>query len=47
MAEKEKSTRPHSADPRAAHLIGVVVLSLGLWVAIWDALASLFSAAFR
>ena len=47
MAEKDKSTRPHLADPRAAHLIGVIILSLGLWVAIWDAFASLFSAVFR
>jgi len=47
MAGKHKNTRPHSADPRAAQLIGVIVLSLGLWAAIWDAFASLFSAAFR
>ena len=47
MAENDKRTRPPFADPRTAHLIGVIVLSLGLWVAIWDAFASLFSAAFR
>lgn len=47
MARKDCSIRPHLADPRAAQLIGIVVLSLGLWVAIWNAFASLFSAVFR
>ena len=47
MARKDDSTRSHSANPHTAQLIGVIVLSLGLWVAIWDAFASLFSAVFR
>jgi hypothetical protein len=47
MVRKGGSIRAHSADPRAAQLIGVVALSLGLWIAIWDALASLASALFR
>jgi hypothetical protein len=47
MATKDDSTRPHLADPRAAQLIGVIVLSLALWIVIWDAFASLFSAVFQ
>ena len=47
MARKGDNIRPYSADPGAAQLIGVIVLSLGLWVAIWNAFASLFSAVFR
>jgi hypothetical protein len=47
MARKGDRTRPGSTDIRGAQLIGVIVLSLGLWVAIWDAFASLFSAVFR
>jgi hypothetical protein len=47
MTGKASSSRSHSEDPRAAQLIGVVALSLGLWVVIWDAFASLFSAVFR
>ena len=47
MARESDSTRPHSGDPQRVPLIGVIVLSLALWVAIWDAFASLFSAVFR
>ena len=47
MARKGGRTRPDSGDIRGVQLIGVIVLSLGLWVAIWDAFASLFSAVFR
>jgi hypothetical protein len=47
MTGKASSSRSHSEDPHAAQLIGVVALSLGLWVVIWDAFASLFSAVFR
>jgi hypothetical protein len=47
MAREGGNTGSHSARPHAAHLIGVILLSLGLWVAIWDAFASLFSAVVR
>ena len=47
MAEKGDNTRSHSGDPRIVQLIGVVVLSLAMWVAIWDAFAALTSAVFR
>jgi hypothetical protein len=43
MARKGDSAQSHS-EPRMAQLIGVIGLSLGLWIAIWDAFASLFSA---
>jgi hypothetical protein len=35
MTGKASNSRSHSEDPRAAQLIGVIVLSLGLWVVIW------------
>ena len=47
MAREGGSIRSHLADTRAAHLIGVIVLLLGLWVAIWNVFASLFSTVFR
>jgi len=47
MGGRGRSNRHVLAEPRAAQLIGVIVLSLGLWIAIWDAFASLFSAVFR
>jgi len=46
MARKGDSAQSHS-EPRTAQLIGAIGLSLGLWIAIWDALASLFSAVIR
>ena len=47
MAGEGNSSRPHSGDPQRVPLIGALVLSLALWVAIWDAFASLASAVFR
>jgi len=47
MGGRGRSHRHVLAEPPAAQLIGVVALSLGLWIAIWDAFASLFSAVFR
>ena len=47
MAKKDYSTRPHSGDRCDAQLIGVIVLSLGLWIAIWDAFSSLVPTVFR
>ena len=47
MAGKDGSSRSQAGDPRSAQLIGVIVLSLALWIAIWDAFASLASAVFR
>jgi hypothetical protein len=47
MARKGDSAQSHSAEPRMAQLIGVIGLSLGLWIAIWDAFASLFSTVIR
>jgi len=47
MARRGDSIPSHSANLPAAQLLGVIVLSLGLWAAIWDALASLASAAIR
>jgi hypothetical protein len=46
MARKGDSAQSHS-EPCMAQLIGVIGLSLGLWIAIWDAFASLFSAVIR
>jgi hypothetical protein len=46
MARKGDSAQSHS-EPRMAQLIGVIGLSLGLWIAIWDAFASLFSTVLR
>jgi hypothetical protein len=47
MTIRDDGTRPYSTDLRGVQLIGVIVLSLGLWVAIWDVFASAFSAVFR
>ena len=47
MAQKSGRSRSHPGDMRSVQLIGVIVLSLALWVAIWDAFASLTSAVFR
>ena len=47
MAQKSGRSPSHSGDLKGAQLIGVIVLSLALWVAIWDAFASLTSAVFR
>jgi hypothetical protein len=46
MAREGDITQSHS-EPRTAQLIGVIGLSLGLWIAAWDAFASLFSAVIR
>ena len=46
MARKSDIAQSHS-EPRTAQLIGVIGLSLGLWIAAWDAFASLFSAVIR
>ena len=47
MAQNGGRSRSHPGDLQSAQLIGVIVLSLALWVAIWDAFASLSSAVFR
>jgi hypothetical protein len=36
---------PHHRLDAGAYLIVTVLLSLGIWAAIWEAVASLFSAA--
>jgi hypothetical protein len=47
MAGRGDSAQSHSAEPRTAQLIGVIGLSLGLRIAIWDAFALLFSTVIR
>ena len=47
MAQNGGGSLSHPGELRSVQLIGVIVLSLALWVAIWDAFASLTSAVFR
>ena len=44
-AQPVREACPHHRLDAGAYLIVTVLLSLGIWAAIWEAVASLFSAA--